>query len=88
MTAHIPNFRSSFVRSILSHMNTNQGEREIAHEDLKQPTDSADQNECAAAWLAEARRREAEFRAGAAPAKPVEEVIARLISKAKRLCRP
>lgn len=57
-------------------------ERELLAEELLL-TISTDGEPVDPAWLAELERREAEFAAGRMTAKPVEEVLDRLLKKAK-----
>jgi putative addiction module component (TIGR02574 family) len=65
-------------------MHLDPGDREALAEDLLLSIDDTDREAVDAAWLAEARRRDAAFRAGAVTARPVEEVIARLQNKARQ----
>jgi putative addiction module component (TIGR02574 family) len=58
-------------------------ERESLAEELLLSVHESDRAEIDAAWLAEAKRREAAFEAGQASAKPVDNVIQRLLSKAR-----
>jgi putative addiction module component (TIGR02574 family) len=57
-------------------------EREMLAEELLLSVSGSDRDAIDAAWLAEAQRRDADFAAGRTGAKPVEEVIARLLKKA------
>ena len=56
-------------------------ERETLAEELLLSIDQQQSEEIDAAWLIEIRRRDSEFRAGNVEAKPVGEVINRLLSK-------
>ena len=59
-------------------------DREALAEELLLSIAQADREVIDTAWLAEARRRDAEFRAGRSHAKPVGEVISRLSNGAPR----
>jgi putative addiction module component (TIGR02574 family) len=56
-------------------------ERESLAEELLLSIDQQESAEIDAAWLAEVKRRDAEFIAGRASAKPVDDVINRLLAK-------
>jgi putative addiction module component (TIGR02574 family) len=58
-------------------------EREALAEELLLSIGSAQQEEIDQAWLAESRRREADFRAGKTGAKPMDEVLDRIARKAR-----
>ena len=58
-------------------------EREALAEELLLSIGDADRDAIDAAWLAEAHRRDAEYRAGKTCAKPANEVIERLLRKAR-----
>jgi putative addiction module component (TIGR02574 family) len=58
-------------------------EREILAEELLRSLGDRDREEIDAAWLEEVKRRDADYRAGKIGAKPVEEVLQRLLSKGK-----
>jgi putative addiction module component (TIGR02574 family) len=58
-------------------------EREALAEELLLSIDEADRQSIDAAWLAEARRRDGDLAAGRTAAKPVDEVIDRLLRKAR-----
>jgi putative addiction module component (TIGR02574 family) len=64
-------------------LNLDPGEREALAEELLLSIDDADRESIDAAWLAEARRRDADFAAGKTSAKPADEVIDRLKSKVR-----
>jgi putative addiction module component (TIGR02574 family) len=59
-------------------------EREALAEELLLSVADADQAAIDAAWLEESYRRDADLASGRTSAKPVEEVIARLQSNARR----
>jgi len=56
-------------------------ERETLAEELLLSINDSDHAQIDAAWLGEAHRRDAAFRAGHTSAKPVDEVIQRLLRK-------
>jgi putative addiction module component (TIGR02574 family) len=56
----------------------NPAEREALAEELLLSIEGAEREAIDGAWLAEARRRDADFLAGKTTAKPVDEVIDRL----------
>lgn len=58
-------------------------EREALAEELLLSLGDADRQSIDAAWLAESRRRDADFLAGRTGAKPADQVIARLLGKAR-----
>jgi putative addiction module component (TIGR02574 family) len=58
-------------------------EREALAEELLLSIDEADRHSIDAAWLAEARRRDADLAAGRTSARPVDQVIERLLRKAR-----
>jgi hypothetical protein len=58
-------------------------QREALAEELLLSIGGAERQAIDAAWLAEARRRDADFLAGKTGAKPVDEVIDRLGGKAR-----
>jgi putative addiction module component (TIGR02574 family) len=58
-------------------------EREALAEELLLSLGDADRQTIDAAWLAEARRRDADLLAGRARAKPADQVIDRLLGKAR-----
>ena len=60
------------------------GEREALAEELLLSIQEADRERVDAAWLAEARRRDAAYRAGNVTARPVDEIVTRLRDKARR----
>ena len=59
-------------------------EREALAEELLLSLGDADRAAVDAAWLAEAHRRDADFRAGRTGAKPADQVIDRLLRKARQ----
>jgi len=59
-------------------------DREMLAEELLLSIDQRQSAEIDAAWLAELKRRDAEFVAGRVEAKAVDEVINRLLSKSAR----
>lgn len=65
-------------------MSLDPDEREALAEQLLLTLTDADQAAVDAAWLKEARRREAAFQNGEMTSAPVDEVIARLTAGAKR----
>lgn len=58
-------------------------DREALAEELLLSIGETDRQAIDAAWLAEAHRRDADFRAAKTSAKPADEVIARLLGKAR-----
>ena len=58
-------------------------EREALAEELLLSIDDTDRQSIDAAWLAEAHRRDADFVVGKTGAKPVGQVIDRLLRKAR-----
>ena len=58
-------------------------DRETLAEELLLSIHDTDRDQIDAAWLGEARQRDAAFRAGRTGAKPVDEVIQRLLSKGR-----
>jgi putative addiction module component (TIGR02574 family) len=58
-------------------------DREALAEELLLSIDDTDRQSMDAAWLAEARRRDADFLAGKTGAQPVDQVIDRLVRKAR-----
>ena len=58
-------------------------EREALAEELLLSIGEADRQAIDAAWLAEAHRRDADFLTGRTGAKPADQVIARLLDKAR-----
>ena len=58
-------------------------EREALAEELLLSLGDADREAVDAAWLAESRRRDADYRAGKTSAAPVQQVIDRLQAKAR-----
>lgn len=59
-------------------------EREALAEELLLSIDDAQSDEIDAAWLAESRRRDADFIAGKTTARPATEVIDRLLNKGRQ----
>ena len=57
-------------------------EREALAEELLLSLDEAEREAIDQAWLAEARKRDAEFRVGKSGITPVEQVLDRIASKA------
>jgi len=64
-------------------MQLDPGDREALAEELLLSIDQQQSNELDAAWLAEVQRRDALFLAGGNAPKSVDEVIDRLLSKAR-----
>lgn len=64
-------------------MKLDPADRETLAEELLLSVDSAEREAIDSAWLAEARRRDAEFAAGKTTAVPVDQAIARIQSKAR-----
>jgi putative addiction module component (TIGR02574 family) len=60
------------------------GEREALAEEILLSIGTADRQAIDEAWLAEVRRRDAEFRAGKMGAKPVDEVLSQISRNARR----
>jgi putative addiction module component (TIGR02574 family) len=58
-------------------------EREALAEELLLSIGETDRQAIDSAWLAEAHRRDADFRAGRTGAKPADQVIDRLLGKAR-----
>jgi len=58
-------------------------EREALAEELLLSLDDAERHAIDLVWLAEARRRDADFRSGNSGAKPVDEVLERIARKAR-----
>jgi putative addiction module component (TIGR02574 family) len=58
-------------------------EREALADELLLSIGETDRQSIEAAWVAEARRRDADFQAGNTGAKPAEQVISRLLGKAR-----
>jgi putative addiction module component (TIGR02574 family) len=58
-------------------------ERETLAEELLLSIGESDRAQIDAAWLGEAQRRDAAFRAGQTQARPVDEVIQRLLRKGR-----
>jgi putative addiction module component (TIGR02574 family) len=58
-------------------------EREALAEELMLSLGEADRESIDAAWLAEAQRRDQDFASGKTGAKPVDQVIDRLLRKAR-----
>ena len=65
-------------------MELDPAERDALAEELLLSIGDAEREAVEAAWLAEARRRDAAFARGEMGAKPVDEVLARLAAKAHR----
>lgn len=59
-------------------------DREVLAEELLLSLSETDREQIDAAWLAEARRRERAFARGEMSTSPVDDVIARVQSKARR----
>lgn len=59
-------------------------EREALAGDILLSIQDSNRDEIDAAWLSEARRRDAAFRTDASRAKPVDEVVERLAGKGRR----
>ena len=59
-------------------------EREALAEELLLSLSEADREAIDAAWLAEVRRRDAAFAKGEISASPVDDAVARVLSRAKR----
>lgn len=60
------------------------GEREALAEEILLSIGTADRQAVDQAWIAEIRRRDADFRAGKTGAKPVDEVLKQVSSRARR----
>jgi len=58
-------------------------DREALAEELLLSIDGAGRDEVDAAWLDEVRRRDAEFASGKTTAKPADQIIDRLLKKAR-----